>query len=148
MNEIGTDRLVASASMRYPNARIYVLDDRYEVPTKPMLRKAHKNFNKGLWKYGILKWLKNKFDCDKFAWSFKSYVNLGNALSKNNNAQAVGFITYCIDGDKSRPHAINNSVWRSGMDDAFQFTEIEPQRSGGLITLTKKERDTVWLVIF
>lgn len=130
---------------RYPNADLYVLDDEYEVPTRGMLETAYKKFTRSLWKYGVGKWLRNKWDCEDFAWAFKASVSVGNALSKNNNAQPVGLLCYFEGGDETRGHAINTAIWG---DDNYRFIEeIEPQPKNGLKKLTKAERESAWLVV-
>ena len=132
-------------SYRYPNADIFILDDEYELPTEKMVQTAYDKYQKSLWRYNIFKWLRNKWDCDKFAWAFKASVTIGNALSNNNNAQPVGFLCYFIDGDRSRGHAINNTIYQH--EDGSIIREIEPQPKGGIKDLTKKERDSAWLVV-
>ena len=108
--DISGQIVLRSMKSRYPNADIFILDDEYELPTKEMVQTAYDKYQKSLWHYNIFKWLRNKWDCDKFAWAFKASVTIGNALSSNNNAQPVGFLCYFIDGDRSRRHAINNTI--------------------------------------
>ena len=132
-------------SKRYPNADVYVLDDEYEVPTKDMLKVAYDKFQKSLWKWNLFKWVRNKFDCEDFAWCFKASVTVGNALSKNSNAQPVGFMCYFIGGEDGQGHAINNAVFSDG--EYRRIREIEPQPNKGLIELTEEERESVWLVV-
>lgn len=145
MRDITAQEVYQMMKRRYPNADIFVLDGEYELPTKKMLKTAYDKFQKSLWKWNVFKWLRNKWDCDKFAWAFKASVSVGNALSWNNNAQPVGFICYFEEGDKTRSHAINNAVWSDGYYSRVQ--EIEPQPKHGFVELTEEERDSAWLVI-
>ena len=145
MKDITAQSLRHSLSKRYSGAAVYVLDAEYELPTKAMIETAYSKFQKSLWKYGVFKWLQNKWDCDKFAWAFKASVSLGNALSKNNNAQPVGFLCYHIDGDVTKGHAINLAAYET--KDGFIVREIEPQPRGGIKSLTQAERDSAWLIV-
>jgi hypothetical protein len=111
-----------------------------------MIKTAYNKYQKSLWRFNMFKWLRNKWDCDKFAWAFKASVSVGNALSKNNNAQPVGFICYLIDGEYGRGHAINNAVIEDG-DGGSVICEIEPQPKSGIKELTETERKSVWLVV-
>jgi len=130
---------------RYPNADIFVLDETYELPTRDVIQAAYNKFQRGLWTYKLTKWLRNKWDCDSFAWSFKASCTVGNALSKNTHAAPIGFICYFVDGNQSKGHAINNAVW--GDSQLSVVCEIEPQPEGGIVELTKEERDSAWLVV-
>ena len=130
---------------RYPNADVYVLDEAYEVPTKNMIIKAYEKFQRSLWTYKLSKWLSNRNDCDDFAWNFKASCQIGNALSKNQYANPIGFLCYFENGDKERGHAINNAIW--GEADHSVIREVEPQPKGGTKSLTKKERNSAWLVV-
>lgn len=145
MKDIPASQIRIMLGKRYPNASIFILDSEYEVPTKEMLEIAYAKFQRSLWKWSVFKWLRNKWDCDKFAWAFKASVSVGNALSKNNNAQPVGFLCYFENADKARGHAINMAVY--GEKKTRMICEIEPQPNNGLKSLTKAERDSAWLVI-
>jgi hypothetical protein len=145
MKDIKAQEVAHILHARYPNAQVYVLDDEYELPTREMIEVAYKKFEKSLWKYNVFKWIRNKWDCDSFAWCFKAQCTVGNALSSNNNSQPIGFLCYFENGDKTRGHAINNAIFEHG--EGSLIREIEPQPKNGIKSLTKEERDSAWLVI-
>ena len=143
--EIESKSLRTMMKKRYPNARVYALDTLYDVPTLQMLEKAYKKFQRSLWAHKLIKWLRNQFDCDDFAWSFKASCAIGNALSKNVNANPVGFICYFEGGDREKGHAINNAVIGEG--EVKKVVEVESQPKAGVKELTQAERHSTWLVI-
>jgi len=132
---------------RYRNAQIYMLDAEYTLTTRSVIEKAYSQFIFKMRVIGLSLWLSNKLDCDKWAWLFKAYVTVRNALSKRSNALAVGIICYHVGGDKAKPHCINvySHIMANG---GFKTVELEPQPKNGTKELTKVERDSVWLAIF
>jgi hypothetical protein len=96
---------------------------------------------------GCGRWLANKLDCDKWAWLYKAYIIIRNALSNRPNAIPIGLVCYLQNGDKDLAHAINNAIWTKGNVGGFQLGEIEPQPNAGILKLTKAERESVWLVV-
>ena len=130
---------------RYPNAEVFVLDDKYELPTKEVYQRYLKRFRKWLRALKLANWVRNIRDCDKFAHWFKGYVGVSHATGDDDNALPVGFICYLIGGDKDKGHAINNAVYAHGK--GLEIGEIEPQDASGTFSLTKKERESVWLVV-
>lgn len=129
---------------RYPNADIELLDLEYELPEAALIERAHGQFIFQMRVVGLVRWLKNKLDCDKWSWLFKAYIIVRNALSSRKHAQPVGLICYCIAGDKNRPHAINNFAYVAGP--GKRIGEIEPLPGGGRMDLTQEERLSVWRV--
>jgi len=131
---------------RYKAAREYTFDNEYEVVDKELIAKAYSQFIWQMKLLGLTRWLKNKLDCDKWAWLFKAYVTARNALSKRKHAIPVGILCYYVDGDREKPHMINTFMCYE--DEKFKLMELEPQPGGGIKELTQKERDTAWLAAF
>lgn len=130
---------------RYPNASIYVLDTEYELVSRDVIDGYYAKFQRSLWKYKLTRWLANVFDCDDFAWHFKGWCGIQRRLTKKSTQLPIGFLCYHIQGNKQRAHAINNSIWSKGVGSLIR--EIEPQRKGGVTSLTRKERESAWLVV-
>lgn len=134
-----------SLHARYPNAKIFLLDKDYDVPSKGEIDNLYRKFQNKMRATRLTAWVKNKGDCDKWAWLFKAFVTVRNWLSPNKNALPVGFICYNIGGDKRRGHAINMYLEIDG--DKRYVRELEPQPGYGTKQLTTSERKSVWLVV-
>lgn len=130
---------------RYPNATVYVLDEWYTVPEKSEVQTLYTKFQRALKIHRLLKWVTDVFDCDNFAWNFKGATNAHKAATGADKEYPIGFLCYMIHGDKNQPHAINNAIWRDGNGNLIR--EIEPQPRGGIKSLSKRERESAWLVI-
>ncbi len=142
-----THRLLRDSShWRYKAAREYTFDTEYELVDKELIAKAYSQFIWQMKLLGLTRWLKNKLDCDKWAWLFKAYITVRNALSKRKHGIPVGILCYYVDGDRTKPHMINTFMCHE--DGKFKLLELEPQPGGGIKELTQKERDTAWLVAF
>ena len=135
-----------AARARYGKARIYVLDAEYSLVSEQVVKKAYSSFIWQMRLIGLTMWLSNKLDCDKWAWLFKAYLTVRNALSSRKNALPVGVVCYRINGDKARGHCINTIACEA--EGAFEMSEVEPQPRNGMKTLTQAERDSAWLVVF
>lgn len=131
---------------RYPNAHIEIFDSAYDVWKPGSAATVYNQFILQMRLVGLTLWLRNKLDCDKWAWLLRAYVIVRNALSANEHARAIGLICYCIDGDKRKPHAVNAIAVQDG--EGFQIVELEPQPKGGLYNLSEKEKATVWFAQF
>ena len=131
---------------QYKSAREYTFDADYSVVDASIIEKAYGQFIWQMRLLGLTRWLKNKLDCDKWAWLFKAYIIARNALSKRKNAIPVGILCYYINADRKRPHMINVYLHWNGRN--LTLTELEPQPGGGPKQLTQAERDTAWLVAF
>lgn len=129
---------------RYPNAEVVYLDSQYNIPKRRLAQKAYSGFQSKMWAVGLIKWTKNKLDCDDWSILFKAYCIVRNALSRSPHAIPVGRLMYNIGGDPMRPHAINFCLCVHDNGKPITIHEIEPQPRKGLTTLTKAERDTAW----
>ncbi len=130
---------------RYPNAKVFLLDEHYDVPPRGEIEKLYKKFQNKMRATRLTAWVKNKGDCDKWAWLFKAFVTVRNWLSPNKNALPVGFICYNIGGKERQGHAINMYLETKG--DTRYVRELEPQPGHGTKELTRSERKSVWLVV-
>ncbi|MDQ8206234.1 hypothetical protein QEH52_01840 [Coraliomargarita sp. SDUM461003] len=144
--QITNTELTVSLMRRYPNARRQIFDAEFDAWEPGALSSIYSQFIWQMRLLGLTIWLRNKLDCDKWAWLLKAYVILRNALSSNTNMRAIGLICYMIDGDPKRPHCIISAAIREG--DSYRITELEPQPRGGLLTLTTAELATVWFVAY
>lgn len=142
---ISAQELYRFLKHRYPNAAIYVLDEEYDVPERAEILSLYDKFQRALKVHKLLRWTESVWDCDDFAWNFKGGANGHRATKGHKRSLPIGFICFLQGGDPSRGHAINNAVWRDG--DGSILREIEPQPKGGILELTKKERDSAWLVV-
>lgn len=130
----------------YKAARDYTFDREYHIVDKALIERAYGQFVWQMRLVGLHRWMKNKLDCDKWAWLFKAYITARNALSKRKHAIPVGILCYYIDGNRDRPHMINTFlVEENGQVEVY---ELEPQPGNGIKQLTEKERDTAWFVAF
>jgi len=139
-------RMRKMLNFRYKGARDYIFDKEYVLTDSKLINKAYSQFVWQMKVLGLYKWTKNKMDCDKWAWVFKAYVTLRNALSKRTHALPVGILCYYIDGDRTRPHMINTYFHYT--DGVLKISELEPQPNNGSKQLTEKERDSAWLTAF
>ena len=144
--ELDTQRMRKMLNFRYKCARDYVFDKEYSLTNEKLIKKSYGQFVWQMKLIGLYGWTKNKMDCDKWAWVFKAYLTLRNALSKRKNALPVGILCYYIDGDRSRPHMINTYFHYT--DGKLAISELEPQPNNGAKQLTEKERDSAWLTAF
>lgn len=145
---ISSRKLRLLAMQRYPNARVYCLDKEYDIPTKRLIEKSYKGFQRWMWAMGFVKWIARKLDCDKWAWLYKAYCIIRHALSKKANALPIGFLCYNIDAETGNGHAINSPGFIAYDGAAFAIKELEPQPKGGIKTITEEERDTAWIIVF
>lgn len=128
---------------RYPKAEVFVLDEFYELPSRAEVETLYDKFQRALKWHNLLKWLPNVFDCDNFAWNFKGASNAHRAAKGERKEFPIGFV--CYKDNRLGPHAINNAIWRES--DYNLIREIEPQSGGGIMNLSKEERESAWLVI-
>lgn len=142
---ITNEQVFHTVRNRYPNAQIYILDEEYDVPTREQVEGYYNAFIRRMGIARLTAWVKNVGDCDKWAWVLKAWVTLHNWLKKDTNAEPIGLICYFVNGDETKGHCINNAIWREGL--GFTIQEIEPQPKNGIISLTKAERESAWLVI-
>ena len=140
------NRLRQLVNFRYKSAKAYVFDAEYNALESKLIEKAYGQFIWQMKLIGLHRWIKNKLDCDKWAWLFKAYITARNALSKRKHAVPVGILCYYINGDRTRPHMINTYLHFD--DGKLTATELEPQPDNGAKELTEKERDSAWLVAF
>ena len=144
--KINNKQFYSSLRSRYQSAKVYLFDAEYTATDRSVIDKAYSQFIWQMRLVGLTMWLANKLDCDKWAWLFKAYVTVRNALSKRSNALPVGIICYHVGADKSRPHCINAYAHTDGEE--FSIVELEPQPKSGTKELTEEERKTVWLAVF
>tara|TARA_R110000765_G_scaffold7963_4_gene26110 strand:+ start:116790 stop:117227 length:438 start_codon:yes stop_codon:yes gene_type:complete len=143
---IESNKIYHSVRSRYRNAQIYLFDAQYTLTDRKLIEKAYSQYIWQMRLLGLTLWLSDKLDCDKWAWLFKGYVTLRNALSKRKHAIPVGIICYMVNGDKKKPHCIN--VFAHETKDGHKIMELEPQPKNGVKELTQKEKDSVWLAVF
>lgn len=128
---------------RYPAARIYILDEEYELPTRQQVARHYKQFQRALKVNKLLKWTKSIWDCDDFAWAFKGGVNAHRAIKRSTRPLAIGWL--CYEDAKIGPHSINNAIWQNVP--GSQIRELEPQPGGGPLSVSLTERRTANIVI-
>jgi len=139
-------RMLKMLNFRYKSAKDYIFDKEYSITNSKLIDKAYSQFIWQMRLLGLTKWTKNKLDCDKWAWLFKAYLTVRNALSKRLHGLPIGILCYYIDGDRTRPHMIN--LYFHFTDGLLAISELEPQPNNGSKQLTQKERDSAWLVAF
>ena len=139
-------QLRESLRRRYPNAHVELMDASVDAWEPGKLLPVYKQFVWQMRLIGLTYWLRDKLDCDDWAWLFRAYVIVRNALGRGDNARAIGLICYLQEGDPSQPHSVNAAIIADGQ--GYRITEIEPQPNGGLYTLTRQEMDSVWFALF
>jgi hypothetical protein len=146
MKTVSLSQLHHSLSRRYPQADIQILDRELDSWEPGQVDAVYRQFIWQMRLIGLILWLRNKLDCDKWAWLLRAYVIVRNALGKGRNMKALGLVCYLRGGDPDDPHAVCAAIERAGA--GYRITEIEPQPDGGRFELTLAERETVWLAIF
>jgi hypothetical protein len=132
--------------IKYPNAPSTPLFDT-DYALHPNAYEYGQKLYKGFWRWmtlmGLLNWVFNKMDCDKRSWLFRSYVIAVIGLRRDVfHSIPFLFINYYINGTPGSGHSINALL---GQD---QLVEIDPKpigEGGGIIKLSKAERDSVFL---
>ena len=116
-------------------------DESYAVMTEDSFLKTSTYMRWIMRVFGILGWEK-KFDCDDFALLWKMLTSLRHAKAKEGTSEGVacGVIWYVQD-DSQTGHAVNIVKTERG------WQMFEPQTEE-FITLSKAERESVWLVLF
>ena len=148
MDSISKTDLRELLALRYRNARIYTLDRDYSVIDYKLIDRAYRQFIWQMKLVGLHRWVAEKLDCDKWAWLFKAYVTIRNALSKREFAISIGTLCYHINVDRSKGHMINSYLHYDKECGKFFIREIEPQPNNGVVNLTPKELDSAWLVVY
>ena len=148
MDSITKHDIRALLALRYRNARIYTLDRDYSLVDCKLIDKADSQFTWQMRLVGLHRWVAEKLDCDKWAWLFKAYVTIRNALSKREFAIPIGILCYHVNGDRSKGHMINSYLHYDERCGKMSIQEIEPQPNNGAVNLTPKERDSAWLVVY
>ena len=116
-------------------------DESYAVMTEDSFLNTSTYMKWILRVFGILGWQK-KFDCDDFALLWKMLTSLRHAKAKAGTSEGVacGVLWYVIDGTQTS-HAVNIVKTERG------WQVFDPQTEE-FISLTQKERESVWLVLF
>ena len=128
-----------------PNAFIANVDGKYHFMRVSSLPKLHFKWESYAWGRGFTKWIKNKADCDDWAWRHRGWIidrNLAN--KKSDYAVACGYIHYTTR--RGTRHAINIYMVEDE-DDKVSVVPFEPQRGGGPIDLTDEERESITLIV-
>jgi len=128
---------------RYPNARIFVLDELYEVPTRERVTEHYQKFQRSLKFNKLLRWTKSIWDCDDFAWAFKGGVNAHKAMKGDRLPLPIGWMIY--EDQQAGWHSINDTIF--AYQNGSMIREIEPQSNGGINNLSLAERKTATVVI-
>lgn len=144
---ITNKQLRAALAAEFPSAKKFILDGEYDLLPEEVYKKAYLKFVFRMQMRNLFKWLKNKLDCDKWAWIFKSNLTLRNALSKRKNALPIGILCYNINGEVGRGHCINVYAHLT-YGGEWMIKTLEPQPNNGNVRLTEKEKEATWLVIF
>lgn len=127
----------------FPNIEsVDIMDAEYEVLEPGQTQKLTKQFYWQLTAIGLGKWTKNKRDCDKAARLCVAYVIVRQALSRADNAKALGTVSYLVGGDSSRAHMVNISIERT--KDGMKLITSEPEGGRGEFKMTQAERRSVW----
>lgn len=147
---LNRDQVTDLLRARYPgvsSAATLVADADYTPMPLNMAGKAYGRFILWTKALGLFRWLREKLDCDDWAWLFKAYVIIANALSKRDTAVPVFVIWYYARTHVQGPHAVNCLIVEREAGHA-EVVELEPQpgQYGGLIDLTQQERGGVWAI--
>lgn len=136
------------AGSRYPKlSDIYFWDSQF-LPwqSERELRKAYDAFQRSMWKVRLTRWIHGKLDCEDWARLFVGHVLVRNALSNNSQPMALGLLTYDIDADPSKHHAICVAAVKTG--DGHKLVEVEALPKGGITDLSIPELATVCRISF
>lgn len=116
-------------------------DESYAVMTEDSFLKTSPYMTWIMREFGISGWEK-KFDCDDFALLWKMLTSLRHAKAQGGTSEGVacGIVWYVKDGGQTS-HAVNIVKTERG------WQMFEPQTEE-FITLSKTERESVWLVLF
>ena len=154
------------------DAGYYLTDSTYAVPELThMMTQVYNSFTKWLTflgldrKTGQKQFWKRKFDCENLASLYKSYCDLlhykTNPLSftenskakKKNKSNSEGLAVGTIWYDNSKApnsqnlHAINAIITQKPGQKQLSVVYIEPN-NGSQLTLTKKEKESIWYAKF
>lgn len=131
------------------NANIYVSDTEYSIPKSSWLTgDFYSLYRSWTIRERLYEW-KSYHDCDNKSITFMAFAAMCHSKTMAARQKegkdtvqgiAVGMIFYLINGNKKKGHAINVVHSEKGI----QF--FEPQ-NGRILNLTKKERDSIWMVI-
>ena len=128
-----------------PNAYLENVDGKYHILLESALPRLHFKWKSYAWGRGLVNWIRNKGDCDKWAWRHRGWIidrNLAN--KKSQYAIACGYIHYTTD--KGGRHAINIYLVEE-KDGKVEVVAFEPQKNGGPIHLTQRERESITLIV-
>lgn len=110
----------------YPNAKIYLVDTEYAVPTK----QAFMNWlNRD--SLDKMRWVKNEWDCDNFALESKCRAH----------TNIRGNVSYAYLQNSIPAHAYNALIYQEGK--WLHLMPIEPQRDN----LARYPKDKAYLII-
>ena len=143
---LSNKELRADLNNVFPNSQKFLSDKDYLTPQKSWVSGDlyFKNFKKWLWSNNLDTW-QEYWDCDNFAFALYTFSQICHARTMEKTKEidraqglALGVIFYKMDGVGG--HAIN-----------FVHTEdkiygFEPQ-SGKYLNLSKKEKESCWLVV-
>ena len=154
------------------DAGYYLTDSTYAVPELTyMMTQVYNSFTQWLTflgldrKTGEKQFWKRKFDCENLASLYKSYCDLlhykTNPLSftenskakKKNKSNSEGLAVGTIWYDNSKApnsqnlHAINAIITQKPGQKQLSVVYIEPN-NGSQLTLTKKEKESIWYAKF
>jgi hypothetical protein len=122
---------------------IFCADRNYAEVKKDYLLKNFYNWYKGfLFNQDVVRW-DTRFDCDDFARSYSTLIQLAHFQAKGNNDEgvAVGEIFFHINGDPTKGHAINCAFTEEGL------IFIEPQ-NGTQLHLSNEEVNSIFFARF
>lgn len=129
----------------FPNAVVHPLDDEYALLTERAWASMHQLFSYSMLQREQPEWVKDKGDCDDWAWLFRSYIIERNwQQSESKLPIALYYLHYTTR--KGERHAINAAIVRRG--DVLAVLPFEPlPNGGGPFEMTRAERESCTLLI-
>lgn len=140
-----------------PYADIHVADREYTIPDIELYKVAHREHIAWLKReIGDARWVEETFDCDDFAKTYDGFASLQNKITStkhpelNIRALPAGQIWYHLD--EGGGHAINVGLYKKGRGVDVCFIEpqelpVENHQEGGIVKLSRKEKEGIWLCV-
>ncbi len=143
-----TKRVIKSATNE--SVSINAPDANYTMFSEEFITgKGYKNFNKWLFKRGILGW-RHTFDCDNYAEAFRVYLQILHTKAMQDEfgtstKQSVAFGVIWYERDKRGGHAINVFITKN-KEGLYVVQFIEPQ-NGEIVHLSQSEKESIFFIL-